>query len=472
MIELDWPNTTWALTYFILEWILRLMFIALVVPSREPSAARIWLLFGFLAPVPAAIMYAMFGRVRNPRKRSRREAAATVAHRQWHIGLRSQYTPRKSMLSEFVGRLGGNPPVPHNDIQLLSNYNGFISTLIETIQSAHTRVFIQAYIFADDHTGRSVISALAAARRRGVAVYVMLDAYGSRRWCRGVKKRLKNANVYVRVCNTYNPLVGGTGRLDRRNHRKLYVIDDQLAFMGSQNIISSDFRPGITNKELMLRIVGPLVSDLSARFITDWHSDGGVLLPWPKEPSFPSDSGVQAQLLATGPDGVSGAYTLLLSRLLQEARHSLLVVSPYTVLDEGLRLAMATAVTRGVRVTLLLSAVVDQPLVRLAQEAAYASLLESGVEIRHFERCLLHAKYVLADNSRVIIGSSNADIRSLQINAEVSLISEDEKLATLLGQVAKQHLSKSSVLTAERWAERPRWRRFLQRVAALASPLL
>ena len=470
MIELHLPHSDWALAYFILEWILRLAFIVLVLPRRSPTAARIWLLFAFLAPVPAAIAYALVGRARNPRRRYEREKDATQKRMSWLAGLPGYACPRSS-LARFVTDVGGNPPTAGNAIALLTDYDATVDALVAAIDGAHHQVRLMTYILADDAVGRRVIAALAHARSRGVSVQVMFDALGSRRWRKAVLARLEQANIDARACNTYSPLAGGTGRLDRRNHRKIYVIDDALAFMGSQNLVHREFRQGVVNHEVMMRIEGPLAAELSAQFVSDWVADGGAASGWPRTPGK-QESGACAQLLASGPDQPVEAYTLLLSRLLHEARQSVLIASPYVVLDDGLQLAVATAAMRGVEVTLLVSEVVDQPLVRLAQEAGYDALLSAGVSIREFAAGLLHAKYVLVDRETAVIGTSNADIRSFQINSEISLISEDAGLVQAMAQIAQVHLDCSDEIRRDQWVSRPLRRRMLQRIAALASPLL
>ncbi|MGE4339886.1 MAG: phospholipase D-like domain-containing protein [Pigmentiphaga sp.] len=468
------PHDDWALAYFILEWLVRLGFIAVILPGRPPAAARIWLLFGFLLPIPAALVYALIGRTRNPPRRQERERLARFARQSWLARLpASSEPPAPSSLAAFIDGIGGNPVSRGNAVYLLTDYEATVDTLVEAIGQARYHVRLMAYILADDRVGRRIIDALQGALARGVRVKVMYDALGSRPWRRRVAHLLREAGIEARACNAYNPLTGGTGRLDRRNHRKIYVIDDTLAFIGSQNLVRRDFRKGVVNHEVMVRVEGPLAAELGAQFVVDWLADGGTEADWPRVPQAPGDSGgITAQLLPSGPDEPLPAYTLLLSRLLQEARQSVLIASPYTVLDEGLQLAVTTTALRGVDVTLLVSAVVDQPLVRLAQEAGYAPLLDAGVTIREYETGLLHAKYVLVDDTLAIIGTSNADIRSFQINSEISLVSQDPALVSAMATIARQHLAQSHAVTPAQWATRPLGRRMAQRVAALASPLL
>lgn len=474
MVELHFPHDDLALAYFILEWIVRLGFIAVILPGRPPAAARSWLLFGFLLPIPAVLVYALIGRTRNPRRRQERERRAHAARQAWIACLpdAGKHGPASS-LAAYVDGIGGNPVSRGNAISLLTDYEGTVDALVEAIESARHHIRVMAYILADDHVGRRVIAALRAANTRGVTVRVMYDALGSRPWRRTVSRLLRDAGIEARACNAYNPLTGGTGRLDRRNHRKIYVIDDGLAFIGSQNLVARDFRKGVVNHEVVARVEGPLAAELAAQFVVDWLADGGKDADWPALPAHSAQTGpMTAQLLPSGPDLPHAAYTLLLSRLIQDARSSVLIASPYTVLDEGLQLAVVTAALRGVAVTVLVSAVVDQPLVRLAQEAGYAPLLDAGVTIREYEAGLLHAKYVLVDEVRTVIGTSNADIRSFRINSEISLVSEDAELVAAMTAIAQAHLAASHDVTPAQWATRPLLRRMAQHFAALASPLL
>lgn len=470
MLQPYLPHSDWALAYFILEWVLRLVLIAVVLPGKPPASARIWLLFGFLTPVPAAIIYAVIGRSRNPPRRHQREEQARAARAQW-LDRMAGPAGEESEWTRFIARIGGNPPSQGNAVALLTDYGAAVDDLVEAIDGAQSSVRIMAYIFADDEVGRRVIAALGRAQARGVSVQAMFDSFGSRRWRRAVLAALAEVQVEARACYPYNPFVGGTGRIDRRNHRKIYVVDDRVAFMGSQNLVARDFRPGVVNYELLVRIEGPIAAQLSAQFAADWMADGGSGGSWPRLAGEAAGQ-VAAQLLPSGPGEADHAYSLLLSRLLQEAQREVLIVSPYAVLDEGLQLAVTTAAMRGVRVTLLVSAVVDQPLVHLAQEAGYGVLMAAGVEIRRFQGGLLHAKYVLVDGDRAVLGTSNADIRSFRINAEISLVTADPALVAAVADVAGMHLARSDVLTSQQWRARPLWRRMAQRIAALASPLL
>src|SRR5262249_11569647 len=149
-------------------------------------------------------------------------------------------------------------------------YQAAIDRLVADIDGARRHVRLLVYIFADDGTGGQVIAALSRAVARGVPCQVMIDPVGSYRWIRDTTRRLVEAGVEVREALPFRMLRGRTRR-DMRNHRKLFVIDGEIGFAGSQNIVDHDFRPGVRNRELVARVTGPIVAEMEAVVRADWY---------------------------------------------------------------------------------------------------------------------------------------------------------------------------------------------------------
>ncbi|KAK0341416.1 hypothetical protein LTR94_026441, partial [Friedmanniomyces endolithicus] len=213
-------------------------------------------------------------------------------------------------------------------------------------------------------------------------------------------------------------------RSDLRNHRKLCLIDGMVAFVGSQNIVNRDFKPGIVNDELVARVEGPVVCALDAVFASDWFLETEQIIAVLPVPDVTGASELQA--MPSGPDYRVPGYERLLVELVHEAQENITIVSPYLIPDEALLTALKNAVARGVAIDLVVSRVVDQRLVNLAQRSYYTELLEAGVRLHRYRDRLLHAKNVSIDGRIAVIGSSNADVRSFMLNAEISLILHDE----------------------------------------------
>ena len=179
-----------------------------------------------------------------------------------------------------------------------------------------------------------------------------------------------------------------------------------------------------------------------------------------------------AQLLPSGPDfPVTGAGRLVVA-LIYSARQRIVITTPYFIPDVALVEALETAVLRGVEVNLILSRVSDNILVGLAQRSYYDQMLRAGITIYLYGDGLLHAKHIMVDDLICVIGSTNIDIRSFQLNAEASLIIYDEKLARMLAAEQSKNIAASERLSQEVWNQRAVPVKLVQNIARLVSPLL
>jgi cardiolipin synthase len=302
---------------------------------------------------------------------------------------------------------------------------------------------------------------------------VLIDALGSHHWARHVAERLSAGGVEIRLALPLAFLRRRSARADLRNHRKIAVIDGRIGYTGSQNIVDADFRPGIVNQELVVRVTGPIVLELQAVFVADWYLETEQALGGPDLfPAPPASGEVAAQVLPSGPDYPTAGVEHLIVALVHGARHRVAVTTPYFVPDEPLLQALQTAAMRGVEVHLVVSGVADHPLVSLAQRSYYADLLRCGVRIHLFRDKLLHAKHLSVDGEVALIGSSNVDIRSFVLNAEVSLVAYSGDLVARLRAEQERYFAASVQLSPAAWARRSPVVKFGENLARLLSPLL
>ncbi len=458
--------------YEIIEWAIRIGALA-VIPFKRKATATAWLLFLFLLPIPGLLLFLAIGQPRFPRWRTQRFERLRPFFESVSRQLRQASAGRLAAVAdtaELAVRLGGFPPVKGNSIELIDDYDVLIGRLIGDIDAARSTVRLLIYILADDNVGQSVIAALGRAVRRGVRCEVLLDPVGSRRWIRGTIESLKREGVSTRQALPFHWLRGRTRR-DMRNHRKLFVIDGEIGYAGSQNIVAKDFRPGVVNRELVARVTGPIVSALEAVILVDWALETNEKLP--ASLPIPEKSGSAVlQLLPSGADYPLEGFQTLLVWQLHQARQRAIIVSPYFIPDQDVIGALKTAAARGVEVDIVVSQVVDQRLVNLAQRSYYDELLACGARIHEFRNYLLHAKNVSIDGNLGIIGSSNVDLRSFQLNEEVSLLLLDRASVASLETIQRTYLKSSDHLDLEEWRRRGRLVMFAENLARLAAPLL
>jgi cardiolipin synthase len=478
---MDWsasfPWLDGALLYYISEWAIRLIMLVIVPQRRSPTTASAWLVLIFFVPWVGLALYAFFSNVSLPqRRRKKREKMLADLARQVNRRFESRAEQLDPDLRERLGQavrlaegLGRMPILDGNQVELLSDYSGIIDRIVADIDAAGDHVHLLYYIFADDQTGRRVADALMRAVRRGVHCRVLIDALGSRSAKRRLMPELAAAGVRIHHMLPIRLFK----RLDVRNHRKIVVVDGQIGYVGSQNLIDAKYAEGITYEEMMARARGPIVASLQTIFVDDWFLATGKHLNHPNHFPPPEHCGeVAAQVLPSGPGYPNLNNQLLFVALIHAARERIVITTPYFIPDEPLLQAMHTAVLRGVDVHLVVSSKADQWLVGFAQHSYYEQLLEYGVKIHAYKRNFLHAKHLTIDDSVTVIGSSNMDIRSFALNEEVNLIIYNQALTTEMRAHQENYFQHAELLTLKKWRARPWPVRAAQSVARLISPLL
>jgi len=275
------------------------------------------------------------------------------------------------------------------------------------------------------------------------------------------------------------PFKGKMQRPDLRNHRKLLVVDGNIAFLGSQNITDSTYnlpkniKRGLHWVDLMVRLDGPVVLSVNAIFVADWYSETDTVLEGIDIAHANIGSGdLDCQVVPSGPGFEVENNLRLFLGLLYAAKKKIMIVSPYFVPDEALLLAVTAAVDRGVHVELFVSEEGDQAMVYHAQRSYYEVLLKAGVRIWMYRKpYILHTKTLTIDDGVAVIGSSNMDMRSFGLNLEVSMLVRGEEFVAEMREVEDKYRSLSRELTLEEWMQQPLRSTVLDNLARLTSAL-
>ncbi|HYY29170.1 MAG TPA: cardiolipin synthase [Chthoniobacterales bacterium] len=470
----------WSLLYLISEWAIRLvMFI--YVPQRRPAeAARTWLLFIFLLPWPGLLIYWIFGRIYLPARRLQMQERASefVRRAQAQIGALVAVEPELpsalQSIPAFARKLGDFVPLGGNRVELLPEYSGAIDRMIGDIESAQSNVHLLFYIFLADETGRRMAEALRQAAARGVTCRVLMDAVGSSQGLKRLAPALRKSGVEVREMLPVGLFRRNAARFDLRNHRKVVVVDGKVGYTGSQNIANPEFVKCYPNEELMVRMTGPAVAQLQAMFLADYYFETGkVLEPGVLFPRLLYAGRSPAQLVPSGPGyGRENGRELIIAMLFG-ARSRIVITTPYFVPDQPFLHAIRSASMRGgVEVHLVLSKHANQTITQFAQRSYYDDLLEAGIRIHLYRPRFLHAKHVTIDDHIALVGSTNMDIRSFTLNAEVNLLVYDPEVVQQLRVIQERYFENSDLLDAAAWTRRPLRERVIHNTARLMDSFL
>ena len=468
----------WTTLLIVSDWAIRLVMLPIVPTRRSPEAAKGWLLFIFFLPWVGLLLYLLIGRPRLPRWRVERRGEYLDLIEPVRSRMRAlpqlaappvdqQYQPSVRLATDLgmLDNLGGNA------VELLTDYNGTIDRIAADIERALHHVHLCFYIFGDDARSAVVIEALGRAVARGAVCRVLVDAFGSRPSLRTLLPKLRVLGVAARVALPVR--VGRkTARFDLRNHRKIVVIDGHVGYTGSQNMVSANFKPGLTYSELMVRIEGPSTLQLQAVFGSDWFVESGEFIG---EHAFPlpnAAGNTPAQVLPNGPSTSTQRALRMAINLIYSARRRVVVTTPYFIPSQSLQDAMETAVLRGAEVHLIVDDRIDQFFVGNAQRSYYESLLLAGVKIHAYTEGFLHTKSVSIDGQMAWIGSCNLDMRSFELNEEVVALFFDQGIAAQLGALEERYMLGSVQIKLEQWRKRPFVHELMQNLTRLVSPLL
>jgi len=337
----------------------------------------------------------------------------------------------------------------------------FFPAMLGAIDAAKGSVRLETYIYAAGPLGERFRDVLVRAQWRGVQVRVLIDALGSYGLPGGFWNPLRDVGGQVRV---FNPL--SLHRLGIRNHRKLLVCDDFVAFVGGFNIASEYDGDGVSHGwcDVGLRMEGPLGKELGASFDEMFDRADFLHKPFARLRKSSVKRTVDApreQLLFSGPGRGRSPITRALRRDLACAS-AVRIMAAYFLPPWRLRRQLAGTARRGGRVQLILPGKSDVAVSRLAAQSLYRRFLEAGVEIFEYQPQILHAKLIIIDDV-VYVGSANLDRRSFHINYELMVRFQSEEMASQARDLFAGHLKHSRLITSEDWCRsRSFWQRLKQ----------
>ncbi|OGU17613.1 MAG: cardiolipin synthase B [Geobacteraceae bacterium GWC2_53_11] len=346
--------------------------------------------------------------------------------------MRNNHFKHKKRLSRFIRLLKRLRPLElpvthrHNRVELFPVGREFFEALFTSIRSAEHTILLEYYIIHADHIGNELAHELGDAVQRGVTVKLIYDYFGCLDTPAAFFKNLTRLGVQLLPFNVPSYKRGFYG-FDKRDHRKMTIVDGRLALLGGFNI-GDEYAGCVAEKmnfrDLGFSIRGEAVCELEAIFHETWHGerDNNYVRPvFERSRATRKKNGDAAVNIISGGPRQRRFYIREAFQVnIASAAEEILIATPYFVPGPRIIRSLLRAVRRGVRVRLLLPARSDVPLVLLLGRSSYATLLRGGVEIFELEREILHAKVMLIDAERTVIGSANLDQRSFHRNYEIN----------------------------------------------------
>lgn len=448
--------------------------------KRDPRGAAAWIAICLMWPVVGALIYLTFGKNRIKTRARQLHGSPEPAIRastgdQIAMNCAQSLLPGYQGLANLSAATSHRPLLGGNQLELLVNGEQAYPAMLHAIDSAQHTVYIGSYIFDGGGVGRRFIDSLAAARARGVEVRVLIDGFGRMYSWPRAQRRLKKRGVPVAI---YLPpsLLPPRFTINLRNHRKILVIDAELAFTGGMNIRQDHLTQSASKRrrsqDIHFRVRGPVVQQLQQVFVGDWRFSSNLFINPRPYPQVFNGGGACCRVITDGPNDNMDKLVRILIGAIGAAKQSVLIMTPYFVPEKSLQVALEMAALRGVRVRIILPGKNNMPFVNWAAFHILGGMLECGVECYLHRGNFVHSKLFVVDEYYVQVGSFNLDARSLQLNFEVAVESFSKEVAAPLVAHFEASVSESDLLTTDKLARRSLLQRFNGAVFWLMSPYL
>jgi cardiolipin synthase len=371
--------------------------------------------------------------------------------------------------------------VAGHELTLFAESPPLIAAMVEDVRAATNRVWLETYIFLDDVAGRLLAEALKERARAGLDVRVLYDAIGSQSTPAGFFYDLEEAGVRV---HAFHSIWEALWRfsflrvLNRRDHRKLLVLDDRVAYFGGMNVAAPTSSVTVARAEHLpasagwrdvhIRLTGPQQGEIAESFERSWkraHRHRVPRRPRPYRKALLAGGQESIQFFDSGPGPRYTRAGRLFARLIRAARARLTLSMAYFLPVGSVLRELLRAPRRGVRVRVVVPGESDVPLVQHATRHLYTRLLRRRFRVYERQVHMLHSKVMIVDDEWTVLGSCNLDARSLWINLEFVAVIHSRPLARALNDIVAYEIAHSKRITLRGYREHSWWRRLINRLA-------
>lgn len=368
-----------------------------------------------------------------------------------------------------------------NMVSIITDGHALFNDLFNEIERAKHHIHVEFYTFYNDGIGQKLIHLLEKKCSEGIEVKILWDSWGSLGTDKKIFQKLRQlGGEAANFLETRSFL--DNFRLNFRGHRKIVVIDGKIGYTGGFNV--GDQYLGLKSKfgywrDTHLKIIGSGVHGLQSRFILDWNANGNISsidedfnAGSKYFPVAKAEGQTNLQIVSSGPDSEIQKIKLGYLSMINAARESIWIQSPYFIPDDSVLDALRIAVSAGVDVRIMLPNKPDHPLVYRATQYYAWQCAKWGIKIYYYNNGFIHAKTIIIDNKISSVGSANMDFRSFKLNFELNSFMYGSKISNKLRNIYKSDINNSELQTEDMFEEQSKCLKIKQLVSRLFSPIL
>lgn len=470
--------------FYLVAWIFTSGWVTtrILLERREPASTISWLFTVNVFPYFGPLLYLTFGRQRLARTAQKRSAEISEALRHHEVDPEKlsteametlkQLYPQETTVVRIAGKASHYLPTQNNKIEIMDDPEVALNEMKFAIDQASKFVHLEYYIIHSDEVTDQLFSSLESALDRGVKVRIMYDALGSLFLKKHTFQHLVKKGAKVAG---FHPLRLFSLRfnVNFRNHRKILLVDDNIAFTGGTNI-GKEYLGRLSPTQWLdytVRVEGPVARQLQDVFCGDWHFTTNEEIKVSNELILNPSGSAVIQVLESGPDTEFKALYQAIFSAINQAKDEILLTTPYFIPDPAINTALQVAAMQGVKVKIILPQKNDAPMVQRASRSFYEDLLAVGVQIYEYIPRVLHAKMMIIDGKMTFLGSANMDIRSFRLNFELNLLIFGSDVAMQAKDFFMKDLSMSQRIDLDAHRARPIYTKLAENVCRILSPI-
>ncbi|WP_419787750.1 cardiolipin synthase [Pseudodesulfovibrio sp.] len=468
-----------SLAYTVIEIMAIITAVTAVRDTRTPQGAVAWTISLVSFPLLSLPLYWIFGRskfhgyvetIRDVDEQFRSDMK--LRHNLPEVKKISErqkpHAPRCSF--ETMARM---PFAGGNELELYTSGNATFEAIFEAIEKATDSLLIQFYIVHEDNLGKRMQASLLRKAEQGLTIRFLYDEIGSHATPESFWQTMRKAGIEVHPFHTTKGR-GNRFQLNFRNHRKIVIADNRIAFVGGHNV--GDEYLGKSKhfsgwRDTHMRITGPAILGVGLSFARDWHWATGELLDV-AEKLPPQVGNAEVLAFSTSPADPLETCSLMFIRAINSARKRFWIASPYFVPDSGVTKALQLAAMRGVDVRIILPHKADHILVYLAGFSCLKELQMETIRVFRYQHGFMHQKVFLVDDALAGVGTANLDNRSFRLNFELTMLVEDPAFCSRIESMFLTDFMHSDEVGTEEFDNKNIIKQTVIRFARLFSPIL
>ncbi len=435
--------------------------------SRTPQGSMAWFLSLTCIPFISIPLYFFFGKKKIDNYESyESEIISFRSENERIINTFKHHRPKEQrLLSEERFNF-----ITGNSIKLLIDGEETFSEMLKTISKASNYIFLQMYIFRTDKIGKMIIEALIKKAREGIKVFILYEKIGIK-MSKSILLEMKRSGI---LFGEFSPTRLNKFQFNFRNHRKQLIVDGEFGFFGGINI-GDDYLGKYSHigywRDSNVKISGPVLGFAQIDFIKDWKFSQSEAIEIQLHIAAKSgDSNVLH--FSTSPDEERPINLLQHIELIYKANKRIWIANPYVIPPQGILDALYIAIMRGVDVRFIIPMNNDNKLVALAMDVHSERLFNAGIKIFKYTPGMMHQKVILIDDDLAVIGSSNFDFRSMYLNFENSIITDDQCLIKELDFSFRNDFMASRELTESYFDSLSKYHRLKSYLINSLAPIL